>query len=231
MDYTIRYENNKAVGTAYVVLTGTGSKYTGSIRVAFKITGTNMSKVKVTGVDTKGNEYTGSPVELMKMTKLTITDNEKNLATEDYTVSYQKNLKKGTAIMVLTGIPERGYSGSKKVTFKINAKPVEKLQVELKDSKNVNGTWIAPYMKGGSKPEVVVTDGEKELVLGKEYIVSYKKNKKVGETATLTIKGKGNYGKTTSLEFMVVQKDVAIYQNSVSINALDKEYSNKQFTS
>jgi len=113
----------------------------------------------------------------------------------DYTISYQKNESKGTATLILAGI--NGYTGTKKVSFKINAykmSPQEnRIRIEFADADKT-----VPYQKNGSKPEIMVTDtlnGE-QLVVNKDYTVKYKNNNAVGNDVkkpTVTITGKGNY--------------------------------------
>ena len=53
------------------------------------------------------------------------------------------------------------------------------------------------------KPTVVVKDGQKKLVNGTDYTVTYKNNKNIG-TATVTITGKGEYKGTKTLKFKIV---------------------------
>ncbi|MBD5508484.1 MAG: BspA family leucine-rich repeat surface protein [Lachnospiraceae bacterium] len=136
-DYTVTYTNNKAVGTATMMITGIGN-YKGSKSVTFKITGeafkANTIEVKAYNAQTNPNDndfktsmpYTGSAVTQNKVTlttKVTKTNlDEKTLKYgEHYTISYKNNIKKGTATMTFTAKPESGYSGSFNKTFKIGA--------------------------------------------------------------------------------------------------------------
>ncbi len=114
----------------------------------------------------------------------------------DYTVRYANTGAKGTATAIFTGIGD--YSGVLKKTFKVKAAPIA--------DKDVTVAKSAPYRKGGAKPEIsVIIDGVK-LTMGINYTVSYKNNKKTGRTATVTIKGKGNYGGKVSRTFQVTQE-------------------------
>ncbi len=58
-------------------------------------------------------------------------------------------------------------------------------------------------------PTVTVKDGDKKLVKGTDYTVSYKNNTKIG-TATVTITGKGDYTGTKTLTFKIVPKKVKL---------------------
>lgn len=123
-----------------------------------------------------------------------------------YTVSYQKNRDKGTATIIFTGLESGGYTGTKKTTFKITASDkkegenqIEFIRITYKDAENVrDGIYVAPYMKGGAKPEVIVTSGGRTLASGMDYTISYANNKKIAlstdkKAPTITVKGKGNY--------------------------------------
>ena len=111
----------------------------------------------------------------------------------DYTVRYANIGAKGTATVIFTGTGK--YSGVLKKTFKVKAAPIADGDVTVAGS--------APYQKGGAKPEISVTVDGVKLTMGVDYTVSYKNNKKVGKTATVTIKGKGNYSGKVSRKFQV----------------------------
>lgn len=144
-DYTVTYENNKAVGTATMTVNGIGA-YQGSKSVTFKITGAafNANTIDVKAYDRSspnGNDfranmpYTGYAVTQNKVTlttkKTTANPEAKTLVYgRHYTISYKNNIKKGTAAMTFTAKPESGYSGKFSKTFRIGA-------VSLGDSNSV----------------------------------------------------------------------------------------------
>ncbi|MGN0308049.1 MAG: hypothetical protein ACI4DN_07515 [Lachnospiraceae bacterium] len=251
-EYTIRYEKNAAVGTATLILEGTGVDvdgdklaYIGTRRINFKITGNNISKAQATGL-LKSYQYTGEeiqPTQLMsgneKTVKFTYQANKAAPVTAleegtHYTVSYLKNINKGTAKLVLTGKAEGGYSGTKKISFKIGADVLG--TAEITDPLAVAGDKLMkmPYMKGGSKPLVTVKNQADEvLVYGVDYTVSYKNHTKIANISatkrpTVVIKGKGNYSGTLELHYEIVQKDLKDYPDSVYIVAKDKVESTKK---
>ncbi len=76
------------------------------------------------------------------------------------------------------------------------------------------------YTGSAVKPEPTVLDGTKILVKGKDYTLTYKNNTKVG-TATITVKGKGNYTDTVSVSFEIVKKDISD-TSAVTATAADK---------
>lgn len=251
-DYIISFGENTAVGTGTVTFTGTGLdtdgdgySYIGSKTVSFKITGTAMSKVTVNGVG-KSYTYTGNAIEpVAELTYKANKNSDPVPLTENthYTVTYQKNMDKGTATIIFTGMESGGYTGTKKVTFKIVTDniadkkvgdvTVEQIDVAFKDTENVqNGIYVAPYMKGGVQPEIIVTDGDRVLEPGKDYTVSYSNNKKVAlstdkKAPTITIKGKGNYSGSKNVYFTIAAKALS-NKNGITVVAKDKTASTKK---
>lgn len=61
----------------------------------------------------------------------------------DYTLTYKNNTKVGTATVVVTG-KGKLLTGSKRVTFKINPKPISKATIAYKTSLTYNGTALSP---------------------------------------------------------------------------------------
>lgn len=200
-DYTVTYKNNTEIGTATAVITGHGI-YAGTKKVNFKITGTSVKKVRVTGIEKKiynGGEQTQE--------HLVVTSGGNELKEgKNYVVSYAKNKNAGTASLTITG--KGAYSGSVKKTFKIAAYNI------LTDENNlmkVTADTSAKYEKNKPcRPEPTVTYNGIPLVKGKDYTVSYKNNKKVTpegaadkQKAAILIKGKGNF-KGTLIHYFTI---------------------------
>ena len=136
-DYTVTYKDNTNVGTAKVIVTGTGN-YTGSVETKFNITAKALTASMVQ--DIAAQTYTGSPI----VPKLTVKDGETALSKDtDYTVKYQNNLNAGTATVTLTG--KGNYSDSVSKTFTIKQKDVT-AQRDATDIQVVvdKGTFDAP---------------------------------------------------------------------------------------
>lgn len=241
-DYTVRWGTNTDVGTGMVTLVGTGEdrdgdgfSFIGTKKVSFRITGNAMNRVSVSGVEKKYT-YTGNAIE--PSAKLTYRVNKNANAvtlTEGihYTVTYQKNVDKGSATILFTGLASGGYSGTKKLSFSIvsseigNTSGGSGLQIAFGDSANVkNGVYNAPYMKGGTKPEVIVTFGEKTLTEGKDYKIKYTNNRKAAlstdtKAPTVIVTGKGNYKGTKSVKFSILAKALS-NENGIAVIAKDK---------
>ena len=111
-DYTVSYKNNVKPGKATVTVKGKGN-YTGSAKVSFAIR-VPLSKCKVT---VKSQTYTGKALKPAVSVKFGKT---KLKMGTDYTVTYKNNKKIGLATATVKG--KGKYSGSKKITFRINPK-------------------------------------------------------------------------------------------------------------
>lgn len=232
--YTVSYSNNNRVGTAFAIIEGIEEAgYSGSRRVAFQITGTAISKAKVTGLTGQTFVYNGE----FHTPELTLTmklNGEEKPLTEnkDYTVQWQKNQNAGTATVVFTGIS--GYTGTMKKTFRIQAFNMAANAGGRLEAKLVSTE--VPYAKGGAKPELSVTfkaeNGDVlQLKEGVDYTVTYKNNKALNDGSNekklpyVTIKGKGNFTGTYKeiLPFTIVAQDIG----RLTLTAADKVYRNK----
>ena len=130
--------------------------------------------------------------------KVTLSVDGKTLTRDtDYLVSFANTYKKGTATATFIGIGS--YTGTIKKNFKVQ--PAEIRPDDIAAAKT------ASYEKGGAKAEVSVTVNGTELVLGTDYTATYKKNTKLG-TASVVIKGKGNYTGSQTKEFKVKPKSL-----------------------
>ncbi|HBN56725.1 MAG TPA: hypothetical protein DD414_08105, partial [Lachnospiraceae bacterium] len=206
-DYTVEYENNTEIGTAYALIIGTGD-YTGVKRAAFKITGVSLKKAKVEKIEPK--EYDDS-----FQTPACMVTYQGSILKEhvDYEVSYMNNRNAGKASVTLTGIG--AYSGTVKKTFRITAydlkadgqkgagKLVKGLEEEITASR-------IEYAKGICKPEPVLIYKGKVLRKGRDYSLSYKNNKKAADAGenkapTIVIRGKGNFKGTVNKAFTITE--------------------------
>ena len=214
-DYTVTWINNRYVGTATAVLTGTGKiledgtaigTYFGEKRITFKIKGTALSANMVSWADGSKNVsvvYNGEEqepevrVSLQKKVKgkdgkmvtqtTTLREYDEYAQYGDYKVSYLKNVDAGTATVVITGAG--GYTGTVKKTFKITQADLAAEGTEAK----IGVADSIPFVKNGAKPAIVVTakmanGNTVTLKEGKDYTVTYANNKAVSEGKNLTEK-------------------------------------------
>lgn len=212
-DYTVSYRNNDKVGKAELIITGMG-EYAGSKTATFNIKGRSFTAKTVLVGDIEDKVYTGRAIT-QNGAKLTYsTGNEKPQPLRygtDYTISYSKNINKGTATMTFKGVANAGYSGSFKKTFKITAADI----TQVKRSETMQN-MVFDYCKAGVKPvnEILLTNQEGFILRnGKDYTLRYANNKAVAKASddkppTVIVKGKGNYAGEFSLTFEISRTDL-----------------------
>lgn len=116
----------------------------------------------------------------------------------DYTLTYINNKNKGTAKVTITG--KGFYEDSVVKTFTIKGKHLAGASIKgLKKSYAMNPK--------GVKPNVKVKYDNITLTKGKDYKLVYKANKKCG-TATVIVKGKGNFRGKLVEEFTIKQASI-----------------------
>lgn len=229
-DYTVRMENIGAVGTAAIIIEpAAGSSYAGEKRVPVLITGTDLKKCSITGLE-GAYPYTGAPVtpEIAVFTGKNGSGTQ--ISADAYTIRYANNTKPGKATVTVTGIAEKGYSGTLKATYTIGRADLEK--GEAAGTITIRMPDTVSYAKGGAKPKPVVmyTEGGASYTLREniDYKLKYKNNTAVSEGASrqpvVSITGIGNYSGTVTKNFAVTRQDIGL----LTIAAADKAYSAKK---
>lgn len=130
VDYSLSYKNNKNVGKATVIVTGTGC-YTGSVTQTFTITKASnpvkvMAKSTVTADSKKKTTIKKAVTVTKAQGKVTYTTNNKKVTVKNGTMTVAKGLKKGKTVSVKVTVTAKGNSNykSKKIvkTIKIKVK-------------------------------------------------------------------------------------------------------------
>lgn len=212
-DYTVSYRNHDRVGKAELIITGMG-EYAGSKTASFNIKGRSFTAKNVLTEGIENKVYTGRAITQNGVRLTYGTEDEERQPLRygtDYTISYSKNINKGTATMTFKGVVDAGYSGSFKKTFKITAADIA--QVHRSDTMQ---NMVFNYCKAGAKPvdEILLTNQEGfTLRNGKDYTLKYVNNKAVASASaekppTVIVKGKGNYAGEFSLYFDIVRTDL-----------------------
>lgn len=189
-DYSLRYQNNREMGTATIKITGKGD-YFGTRNVTFTITGRQIKKAKFTGFKSS-QAYTGDT--LYQSDAILRYGEDALVVGTDYTVSYNNHLNKGKATVTYIGIGN--YTGTMKKTYNIAA---YNISTDAQNRISLSTDEIsAVFTKGGARPSVKVYDGTLLLTEGKDYTLSYQNNTAVTtqttvKQPTITVKGKGNY--------------------------------------
>ena len=203
-DYTLQYQYNVNVGTAYVTVTGKGNySNTGSKVIYFRIVAPSVSNAVVSSIPDQ--TYTGYPI----CPAVTVYVNNVLLREgTDYTVSYSNNVNMGTALVTITGMGK--YGGMRTENFYITGP-------------NLNAASIAAipdqlYTGSDIRPTVTVTVNNVTLRQNTDYYVSYLNNRSVG-TATVTVTGMGNYTGTKAITFRILGK----YISNTTVNSIETQ--------
>lgn len=221
-DYTVAYENNTNIGTATVILTGTGA-YAGTKKVTFQIGGTSLKKVTITGIENKiynGREQTQNISVQSGGVALKEGD--------DYTLTYSNSKNVGKATVTIKGI--NAYTGIVKKTFRIA--PYDFRENADGQVKGLDDVISAKYVKGGSRPALRLTFADGTLREGIDYTLSYQNNKAVTSPNTkkqpcVVITGKGNFKGKISRSFTISRKALNDAEAPVTLTVPDKRYTNK----
>ena len=236
IDYTVRIENADAAGTATLIIEAAQTSiYAGEKRIPIQITGTDLKKGSVAGLE-KTYSYTGAPVEPTGITVFTGRNGTGTPVPADaYTVRYRNNTKTGKAAIIITGNPQKGYSGTLKAAYTIG-------RYDLSTGENTGTVTIrlpdaAPYAKGGAKPKPVIThtyNGTASVLRENiDYKLKYKNNTAVYPNSTpdrsakqpaVTISGIGNYSGTVTKTYRIDRQNL----NGLTIAVTDKPYNAKK---
>lgn len=187
-DYTATYADNTKVGTAKVTITGIGN-YIGTVTKTYEI---KPATLKVENVTLKATEYIydGSAKQADVIVKVGAATLVKDT---DYKVAYANNTEAGTAAVTITGMGN--YTGLVEKEYIIKPCSVESAELTLEATEvTFNGME--------QSPAVQVTLGEKVLVNGTDYNVTYTNNKDKG-LATVTVTGTGNYNGNIAKEYKI----------------------------
>ena len=152
--------------------------------------------------------YTGSykrPTVTVKM------NGTKLLKDTDYTLTYSKNKKAGTALVKIVG--KGSYFGEATRSFKINARSVSSSTVKISSISNKT------YTGSQIRPTVTVKYNDIKLVKGTDYTVTYGTNKNTGK-GTVTVKGIGNFKGSKQITFKIVPKKVTISKTTSKKKAI-----------
>ncbi len=134
----------------------------------------------------------------------------------DFVLSYTNNTNVGKATITITGIGN--YEGTVTKIFKINPASLSDATVTGISNKSYTGSLQTQYL--------TVKVGDKTLINGADYTVSYKNNTNAG-TATVTINGKGNYTGTKTSTFTI---NCASISNVIVSGLNTKTYTGKALT-
>lgn len=141
-----------------------------------------ISSCTISGIPSQ--KYTGAPVE----PSFDLYYKKKKVDPAEYIFSYSNNVDVGTGTITVVGkklAGKTGYVGTKKFSFVIAGTKMSDASIEKIDAVVYSGKEIKPIPK--------VSVGDKPLVCGKDYTVSYRNNVNTG-TAKLIVTGVAGAG-------------------------------------
>lgn len=199
-DYTVSYQNNKACGTATVVVTGKGD-FSGSTTATFTIEPHSINAADVTVASIPNQAYTGSPV----VPDVIITYGTYKLVKGvDYELACTGNTEIGQAAVTIKGI--NGFKDSRTEIFMI-ASSIEKAEVSgLKDSYAYTGSVLTQEQLGITEVRI----GETVLTTS-DYTIGYAygSDGMSAGTQTLQVIGTGNYGGIKEFDITITPKSIS----------------------
>nr|MCR4842718.1 leucine-rich repeat domain-containing protein [Eubacterium sp.] len=208
-DYTVRYSNNRDVGTdAAIALTGAGDYEDSSATVYFEITQYTLNDSN-TSIDPDTYTYTGSAI-----TPTVVVTGAELTEGSDYSLSYYSDsgysnlldsesatlttastaTDAGTYYVKVDGL-DSNVGGSAKESFTIEPAQMSSCEVTLGDESKV-------YTGNPITPSVYVTFNGNMLTEGTDYTLIWSNNTEIG-TATVKIVGKGNFTGTKESYFEI----------------------------
>ncbi len=173
----------------------------------------SITKCTVT-IDDSACTYTGKSV----YPKITVKDGSKELKIgTDFGPIYTNNVDAGTQVLKLQGIGNYGDIVETSYTIK---------------PKSIAGVTVTPeytttqFDITRKRPTAKVMDGTKELVAGTDFTYGYSNNLEAG-TATLLIKGTGNYTGTYKTYFTITPKPVSELTYKINSSSVVYDGTNK----
>lgn len=224
-DYTLSYKKNKAMGVATITVKGK-KNFKGTLAGSFTITSQDISKLRISIPDISyqnaANIYVSKPV-------IYDLDGKKLAANKDYSskvvytyavdcyvmqgktevfreggtpVNEKDILPVGTMIKA-TVSGAGNYKGQIEGVYRIVKGTIAKAKVTV-TPQEYTGKEVQP-----GKSQITVVVGDTTLAPTDYEIVGYSKNVSTG-TATITLRGAGDYGGTITAKFKIYQQNFII---------------------
>lgn len=193
-NYDVNITNNVNAGSATITVTGK-REYMNSYSETFPIAQRNINNVTIGVIAPQ--TYTGSEIK----PEVTITDEMGDIIQpEDYVITYDNNINKGTTAKVIVTAQSKNYTSVTDKTFTINPK-------NLTNSEDLKITDIPAEKYTGDpiEPTLEIKDGIIILSPENDYDVTYTDNTVVG-TAYVNITFKGNYEGNAQTTFMILEQ-------------------------
>ena len=202
----------------YVVVTGMNEYAGTTFQKEVTVSKYNLANAYVAPIEDQ--VYTGSDVVPAVTVKYNNEKGSELSRGTDYEVTYQKNRDAGSATVIITG--KGKYEGTKTVTFNIVSKTFTKDITNAFDAALTSVTYNAKEQKPVDKD--ITTSGSLKLKYLSDFSTSYVNNVDAG-TATVTIKGAGNYAGATYTKTFTINKAALSNIADKDITVADTTYS------
>ena len=228
--FTVTYDGAESVkeeGTYTAAITSNDKNYKGTTTAAVRVVGKKGVLLSKANVRFAPNtySYTGREILPAKGSYTLRIGSRQLIEGTDYRIlKVINNTDPGTATVVFEGSGTSASSpvGTKTATFRITGN--RKLQAAERGS---DFTYIyeesVPYVKGGAKPFLTVLDKGGTLMEGRDYTLSYSKNKAVtgsAKTAEIRVTGKGKYRGSIILKYMITPQ--SLQAKGIIVQAADQ---------
>ena len=230
-DFTVTYYNSEGTSKVdnpvtaghYLARVEGNVNYIGTRDVPFVITSADQIMVSKLTIE----KIPDQPYNVGKAIIPSLSvKNGKNIVPRDcYDVKYRDNTDVGTATVTITGKEDKGYIGSKSVTFKITGIVLSKAELDDKDAKKkfvYNGQpqrkdFVLVYKQNRNDRGTTLSGMDKTTYDGLpsgsnakrsiDYVFAYEDNVNAG-TATLFITGINNWSGSIKKTFKIEQFDI-----------------------
>ena len=208
-DFDLGYEDNVDVGTARIIITGTGN-YVGTVTGEFAIEPRDLSSASV---NIASQTYTGKPIEpdaVVTLGGITL------IKGTDYIIQYSNNTNAGNATASITGIGN--YAGAKDVLFTINGGALSPLMITINNTPVYSGSEVRPGITVRADDGTVLKEHVDYVITG------YGNNVNAGNnTAYVYVRGKGSYTGDVRASFTIRQASLA----NATVGVATQKYTGK----
>ena len=193
--YNVDYENNQNAGQGKVIVSGK-DYYGGTAIKYFTIHPKDIDTIQqlnITGIEDQ--PYTGSAVTLTPEVRW--GTGRLLVEGKDYDIEYRDNVNIGTAKAIFNF--KGNYTGSRTVEFLIGGNLINQATVTGMEDKTYTGSALTQVLQ--------LKMGDEVLSEGTDYSLTYQNNINAG-TATLIIKGEGEYAGSMTKTFKINPKSL-----------------------
>lgn len=196
-DYALSYNNNTAVGTAEVIVTGAGNYAGQTATENFEI-----CQPTIADIQTEEQLYTG---KALTPAFVVVSQSGQVVPPSEYTMTYENNTEVGTATVTVTPAEGSSYTGEVTENFTIRKTNIDKI--------NLKNGEIYAYTGSEIKPAITVYDEMGKTVSTKNYEITYENNTEVGKgTIKVTAVSSSNYQGTSTVEFNILEGEITYYK-------------------